>query len=124
MFFLHTPSSECIKSKLDLFSLPLTQTSIESSQWIYYKLYYKLYYKRNFARGRFAHKIRHTRRRLSGPHSHDVESSHTRRKQTRGEHIGCIRRRDKSRPRKSFTAFHIQPNRRIHSVKKVPGIGQ
>ena len=30
-------SSECIKSELDLFSLPPTETSIESSQWIYYK---------------------------------------------------------------------------------------
>ncbi|XP_018342243.1 PREDICTED: uncharacterized protein F54H12.2-like [Trachymyrmex septentrionalis] len=37
MSFLHTHSSECIKSELDLFSLPPTQTSIESSQWIYYK---------------------------------------------------------------------------------------
>ncbi|RLU21738.1 hypothetical protein DMN91_006114 [Ooceraea biroi] len=37
MFFLHTHSSECLKSELDLFSLPPTQTSIESSQWIYYK---------------------------------------------------------------------------------------
>ncbi|XP_018353060.1 PREDICTED: uncharacterized protein F54H12.2-like [Trachymyrmex septentrionalis] len=37
MYFLHTHSSECIKSKFDLFSLPSTQTSIESSQWIYYK---------------------------------------------------------------------------------------
>ncbi|KYN13976.1 Uncharacterized protein F54H12.2 [Trachymyrmex cornetzi] len=37
MFFLRTHSSECIKSELDVFSLPLTQTSIESSQWIYYK---------------------------------------------------------------------------------------
>ncbi|XP_067208468.1 uncharacterized protein F54H12.2-like [Linepithema humile] len=38
MSFLHTHSNECLKSELDLFSLPLTQTSIESSQWIYYKL--------------------------------------------------------------------------------------
>lgn len=37
MSFLHTHSSECIKSELDLFTLPPTQTSIESSQWIYYK---------------------------------------------------------------------------------------
>ncbi|XP_018371344.1 PREDICTED: uncharacterized protein F54H12.2-like [Trachymyrmex cornetzi] len=37
MSFLHTHSSECIKSELDFFSLPPTQTSIESSQWIYYK---------------------------------------------------------------------------------------
>ncbi|XP_071579482.1 uncharacterized protein F54H12.2-like [Temnothorax nylanderi] len=37
MAFLHTHSSECLKSELDFFSLPPTQTSIESSQWIYYK---------------------------------------------------------------------------------------
>ncbi|XP_071578687.1 uncharacterized protein F54H12.2-like [Temnothorax nylanderi] len=37
MSFLHTHSSECLKSELDFFSLPPTQTSIESSQWIYYK---------------------------------------------------------------------------------------
>lgn len=37
MSFLHTHSSECLKSELDLFSLPPTQTSIESSQWIHYK---------------------------------------------------------------------------------------
>ena len=37
MSFLHIHSSECTKSELDLFSLPPTQTSIESSQWIYYK---------------------------------------------------------------------------------------
>lgn len=37
MSFLHTHSSECLKSELDLFSLPPTQTSIENSHWIYYK---------------------------------------------------------------------------------------
>ncbi|XP_077279179.1 uncharacterized protein LOC143906801 [Temnothorax americanus] len=37
MSFLHTHSNKCLKSKLDFFSLPPTQTSIESSQWIYYK---------------------------------------------------------------------------------------
>ncbi|XP_011684664.1 PREDICTED: uncharacterized protein F54H12.2-like [Wasmannia auropunctata] len=37
MSFLHTHSSKCLKNELDLFSLPPTQTSIESSQWIYYK---------------------------------------------------------------------------------------
>jgi hypothetical protein len=37
MSFLHTHSSECLKSELKLFSLPPTQTSIEKSQWIYYK---------------------------------------------------------------------------------------
>ncbi|XP_020299232.1 uncharacterized protein F54H12.2-like [Pseudomyrmex gracilis] len=37
MSFLHTHSYECFKSELDLFILPPTQTSIESSQWIHYK---------------------------------------------------------------------------------------
>ncbi|XP_077272087.1 uncharacterized protein LOC143902782 [Temnothorax americanus] len=37
MSFLHTHSNECLKSELDFFTLPPTQTSIESSQWIYYK---------------------------------------------------------------------------------------
>ncbi|XP_012215829.2 uncharacterized protein F54H12.2-like [Linepithema humile] len=37
MSFLHTHSNECLKSELDLFFLPPTQTSIERSQWIYYK---------------------------------------------------------------------------------------
>lgn len=37
MSFLHNNSCECIKSELDLFALPATQTSIENGQWIYYK---------------------------------------------------------------------------------------
>ncbi|XP_048507999.1 uncharacterized protein F54H12.2-like [Athalia rosae] len=37
MAFLHARSSECTKSELDLFSVPPTQTSIESGQWIHYK---------------------------------------------------------------------------------------
>ncbi|XP_071579508.1 uncharacterized protein F54H12.2-like [Temnothorax nylanderi] len=37
MFFFYTHSSECLKSELNFFSLPPTQTSIKSSQWIYYK---------------------------------------------------------------------------------------
>ena len=37
MAFLHTHSNECMKSELDLFSLPPTQTSIESSYWCQYK---------------------------------------------------------------------------------------
>ena len=37
MAFLHTHSCECTKSELDLFTLPPTQTSIESTQWIEYK---------------------------------------------------------------------------------------
>lgn len=36
MSFLHSHSCECMKSELDLFSLPPTQTSIESSQWVHY----------------------------------------------------------------------------------------
>lgn len=36
MSFLHNHSCECIKSELDLFALPSTQTSIESGQWIHY----------------------------------------------------------------------------------------
>jgi len=75
---------------------------------------------RNFARGRFAHRIRHTRawRRLSKPHLHHVESSHTRRKRrTQGEHIGRTARRQGKNTRKSFTAFHVQPNRHIFQSK-------
>jgi len=37
MSFRHTNSSKSLKSKLDLFSLLPTQTSIENLQWIYYK---------------------------------------------------------------------------------------
>lgn len=37
MAFLHHQSCECVKSELDLFSLPATQTSIESGKWVYYK---------------------------------------------------------------------------------------
>lgn len=37
MSFLHNNSCECVKSELDLFALPSTQTSIESGQWIHYK---------------------------------------------------------------------------------------
>ncbi|XP_052746989.1 uncharacterized protein F54H12.2-like [Bicyclus anynana] len=36
MAFLHHNSCECVKSELDLFALPSTQTSIESGQWIHY----------------------------------------------------------------------------------------
>ena len=74
---------------------------------------------RNFARRRLAHRICHTRtwRRLSGPHSHHVEPSHARRQQARGEHVGRTWRRGKSRPRKSFIAFHVQSNRRIFQSK-------
>ncbi|XP_051160512.1 uncharacterized protein F54H12.2-like [Leptopilina boulardi] len=37
MSFLYSHSCECLKTELDLFSLPPTQTLIESSQWIHYK---------------------------------------------------------------------------------------
>lgn len=37
MSFLHNHSCECVKSELDLFALPSTQTSIENGQWIHYK---------------------------------------------------------------------------------------
>lgn len=37
MSFLHSQSCECIKSELDLFALPSTQTSIENGAWIHYK---------------------------------------------------------------------------------------
>lgn len=37
MSFLHHNSCECVKSELDIFALPSTQTSIENGQWIYYK---------------------------------------------------------------------------------------
>lgn len=36
MAFLHINSCECVKSELDLFALPSTQTSIESGQWANY----------------------------------------------------------------------------------------
>lgn len=36
MSFLHSHSCECMKTELDLFTLPPTQTSIESSQWVHY----------------------------------------------------------------------------------------
>lgn len=37
MAYLHAHSCECLKSELDLFTLPPTQTSIESGQWVEYK---------------------------------------------------------------------------------------
>jgi len=37
MAFLHQKSCECVKTELDLFSLPPTQTSIESGKWVQYK---------------------------------------------------------------------------------------
>lgn len=37
MAFLHNNSCECVKSELDIFALPTTQTSIESGQWMQYR---------------------------------------------------------------------------------------
>ena len=37
MAFIHHRSCECVKTELDLFSLPPTQTSIESGKWVQYK---------------------------------------------------------------------------------------
>lgn len=37
MAFLYAHSCECLKSELELFTVPSTQATIESSQWIYYK---------------------------------------------------------------------------------------
>ena len=36
MAFVHHESQECMKSELDLFSIPATQTSITKGQWIEY----------------------------------------------------------------------------------------
>lgn len=37
MAFLHSQSCECVKTELDLFAVPPTQTSIENGQWVNYK---------------------------------------------------------------------------------------
>lgn len=37
MAFLHSTSCECVKSELDIFSTPPTQTTIEDASWIVYK---------------------------------------------------------------------------------------
>ena len=37
MAFIHQKSCECTKTELDLFSLPPTQTSIDSGKWVQYK---------------------------------------------------------------------------------------
>lgn len=37
MAFVHPNSCECNKSELDLFTLPPTQTAVESSQWVEYR---------------------------------------------------------------------------------------
>ena len=37
MAFLHTHSCESIKSELELFTVPSTQVTIESSHWVNYK---------------------------------------------------------------------------------------
>ena len=42
MAFLHAHSCECIISELELFDSPPTQTTIENSQWTYYKIFSSL----------------------------------------------------------------------------------
>lgn len=37
MAFMHTASSECLRSELDLWLVPPTQTALESSHWVPYK---------------------------------------------------------------------------------------
>ncbi|XP_039312425.1 uncharacterized protein F54H12.2-like [Solenopsis invicta] len=37
MAFLHSHSCECLKSELELFTVPPTQATIENSQWLHYK---------------------------------------------------------------------------------------
>ena len=37
MSFLHSHSANCLKSELDLFSLPPTQTALEDNKWVFYK---------------------------------------------------------------------------------------
>ena len=37
MAFIHQKSCECTKTEFDLFSLPPTQTSIDSGKWVQYK---------------------------------------------------------------------------------------
>jgi len=36
MAFVHEDSCECLKSELELFSVPSTQTSVETGNWIEY----------------------------------------------------------------------------------------
>ena len=36
MAFVHEDSCECVKTELDLFSIPPTQTSVENVNWIEY----------------------------------------------------------------------------------------
>ncbi|XP_014206381.1 uncharacterized protein F54H12.2-like [Copidosoma floridanum] len=37
MSFLHSHTDPCLKSELDLFSVPLTQTALEANRWVHYK---------------------------------------------------------------------------------------
>ena len=37
MSFLHSHTEPCFKTELDLFSIPPTQTAVESSRWVFYK---------------------------------------------------------------------------------------
>lgn len=115
MSFLHTHSSECLKSELDLFSLPPTQTSIESSQWIHYKP--------DFSFRRFTDRIRRpwSRRGISRSYAYPAESTRTR---EIGRRINGPSSRNKRynhgnrrRPRKSFTSFHFQSGRHVFQSK-------
>ena len=36
MAFVHPQSCECVKSELDLFAVPPTQTSVETGTWVEY----------------------------------------------------------------------------------------
>jgi len=107
MSFLHIYSSKCLKSELDLFSLPPTQTSIESSQWIYYKPVTSL----EDAPIEFVvpshgedyldltHTMLSLRIRVETlPHTRNRVNPH---------------QRGQSRPCKSFITFYVQSNRRI-----------
>lgn len=75
---------------------------------------------RNVAHGRRTYRIRHSRswERLFGSHTHHAESSRKCRifpansKRYRRWHL-----RVQSRPCKSFTAFHVQPNQHIFQSK-------
>ncbi|XP_023247392.1 uncharacterized protein F54H12.2-like [Copidosoma floridanum] len=37
MSFLHSHTDPCLKSELDLFSVPLTQTALKTNRWVHYK---------------------------------------------------------------------------------------
>src|SRR5436190_7803304 len=113
MSFLHTHSHECVKSELELFSLPPTQTSIESSQWIHYKPVTSL--------GQLADRIHHSRSRgrISGSRAYHAKSSRTRKNpRATGNFTNFpLRRHGYRRPRKSFSTFPFQSGRRVFQSK-------